>query len=476
MRLKSQTLPGWTRVPLTVLVVMVALSVTGGLETGGQPFGVAHSAPIDSLASDRSLPSWTVLAGGVTFTALFGALLLVLTRRTASVERAADPAREAAESTHARGEPRPSSEALRASEERYGQMLTEQSSDFIASHRMDGVLTYASPTCRSLFGYEPEEMVGMSYFDLLDPADVEPVREKIRAAVDARPGTATVCCRVRRQDGGYVWLESRLRVLNDPLTQAPSEVLMTSRDISERKRVEGMRQELVAMLSHDLKNPLTAVIGFAEILRDLPPDEPQRDEFLGRIEANAHAALGMAMNFVDALEIENGTVAARLEPVSLNEVIEHVVRRQASRARVKQIRLETRLDDSEPMALLDPQLFDRVIANLVDNAIKFSPTSGSVSVETAVHDGAVVVRVRDQGPGIPEDQRPKLFQRFSAMRSRRPDSSGLGLFIVKALVDAQRGSVSAKFPAEGGTIFELAFPAAGDSLAASDVGSPGDRP
>jgi PAS domain S-box-containing protein len=469
LRLNSQTLPGWVRGPLAVLVVLVAFCVAGRLKTQGQPVGVANSAPADSLTSDRQLQTWTTLAGGVTFAALFGALLLVFTRRTAPAERTADPAHEAAE------EQRRSAEALLASEERY-QMLAEQSSDFIARHRMDGVLTYASSTCRSLLGYEPEEMVGMSYFELLDPADVDPVREQIRAVADAGQGIATMCCRVQRNDGRYVWLESRLRVLNDPLTQAPSEVLTTSRDISERKRVEAMRKELVAMLSHDLKNPLAAVLGFAEILRDLPPDEPQRDEFLGRIEANAQAALSLAVNFVDALEIEDGAVAARLEPVLLNEAIEHAVRRQASRARVKQIRLETRLDDSEPMALLDPRLFDRVIANLVDNAIKFSPTNGSVSVETALHDGAVVVRVQDQGPGIPEDQRPKLFRRFTEMRSRRPDSSGLGLFIVKTLVDAQRGTVGATFPTEGGTIFEIAFPAGSGSPASDDVGFPADHP
>src|SRR5262249_54489510 len=190
----------------------------------------------------------TVLAGGVSFTALFGALLLMLTRRTASLERTAAPAREMAESASADEERRHRAEELRASEERY-RILAEQSSDLIARHRIDGVLTYASPTCRSLLGYEPEEIVGMCYFDLLDPADVDSVREKIRAATEARSEIAIVCCRVRRSDGTHVWVESRLRVLNDPLTQAPSEGLTTSRDISEPKRVEAMRRELMAMPS-----------------------------------------------------------------------------------------------------------------------------------------------------------------------------------------------------------------------------------
>jgi PAS domain S-box-containing protein len=324
---------------------------------------------------------------------------------------------------------------------------------------MDGVMTYASSACRSLLGYEPGEMVGKSFFELFHPDDVEPVRDKIRAAAAAEPGIATVSYRVRRNDDGYVWLETALRVLRDPVTQAPSEVLTASRDISERKRLDGMRQDLVAMLSHDLKNLLGAVLGFAEILRGLPPDEPQRDEFLARIEANAHSALYLAMNFVDASQIQSGLLAPRLEPVLLNETIQRALRRQESQARVKQIRIEARLDRSGPRALLDPRLIDRVVANLVNNAIKVSPAKSSVRVETAVRNGSVVVRVRDQGPGIPEDQRPKLFQRFDAMGSQRPDSSGLGLFIVKALVEAQGGTVGAEFPPEGGAVFEIAFPA-----------------
>src|SRR5205807_5695008 len=88
----------------------------------------------------------------------------------------------------------------------------------------------------------------------------------------------TVSYRVQRKDGTYVWLESTLRVPHDAATHGASEVVAVSRDISERKRIDRMRQDLVAMLSHDLKNPLTAVLGFAEILREAPPDDPQRDD------------------------------------------------------------------------------------------------------------------------------------------------------------------------------------------------------
>lgn len=349
-------------------------------------------------------------------------------------------------------------EALQESEKRY-RVLADQSSDFIARHRIDGVLAYASSASSTLLGYAPHEIIGTSYYDLLYPADVDVVRSEIAAAAQGA-GVVTVSHRVRRKDGEYVWLEATLRVLHDPVSQAPIEVVTVSRDISERKRIEQMRQDLVAMLSHDLKNPLTAVLGFAEILRELPSDDAQRDEYLLRIEANAHTALSLAANFVEASQIDSGSLEAKLEPVFLNDVVEHVLRQQESRARVKQIRLETRLDRSGPMALLDRRLIDRVIVNLVNNAIKYSPANSRVLVETTRQDGVVVVRVQDQGPGIPPEQRAKLFERFSKMSAGRIDSTGLGLFIVKTLVDAQQGTVRADFPPEGGTVFVLAFPLA----------------
>jgi PAS domain S-box-containing protein len=348
-------------------------------------------------------------------------------------------------------------DALRASEERY-RILAEQSSDFIARFRVDGVLTYASPACRTMLGYAPEELVGRSYYDLFHPSDVDAVREQIRAASGSDSGVA-VTYRVRRKDGEYVWLETTLRVVLGAGEGAPAEVVAASRDVSQRKRTERMRQDLVAMLSHDLKNPLTAVTGFTEILRELPADDPQRDEFLARIEANAHSALSLAMNFVDASRIESGSLETHLEPVPLNEIVEQVLRQQESRAHIKHIRLETRLDRSRPTAMLDRRLIDRTVANLVNNAIKFSPAKSEVVIETAMRDGRVQLRIQDQGPGIPLEQRARLFQRFSELGSARPDSTGLGLFIVKTLVDAQGGNVVAEFPPQGGTVFEISFPA-----------------
>jgi PAS domain S-box-containing protein len=437
--------------------VLVALPyVTSVLATAAIVYAACGGEP--------PFQAWTLLVTGFAFATLSGALLLFLARRVASLEGVARHlteklVREAAESSRAAEGLRRIEDALRAGEERC-RALAEQSSDFIARQQMNGVLTYVSPACRSFLGYAPEMMVGKSFFDFLDPADVEPVRERIRAAAAAGPGIDTVSHRVRRTDGTSFSLETTLCVLRDPLTQSPREVLTSSRDVSARKSAQGVRENLLSVLSHDLKNPLAAVLGFAAIVRDLAPDDPQREEFLSRIEANAHSALGVLTNFVDASRIQNGSLTPSLQRVSLNEAIERVLRQQDSRARVKNIRLEAHLDPSLPMALLDPQLIDRVIANLVSNALKSSPTKGSIRVETAARDGSVAVRVHDRGPGIPADQRASLFQSFDELGSRS-DSQRLGLSVVRALVEAQGGTVGTESPPEGGTILEIVFPASG---------------
>lgn len=321
-----------------------------------------------------------------------------------------------------------------------------------------GGCVYTNPRWQEAAGLDAEQALGDGWFRAVHPRDVERFRAQWQEAVQAKAAEIALETRYLTPRGDLRWV----RVCAAAVRSAGGELLGyvgTTEDATERKRVERMRQDLLSMLSHDLKNPLTAVLGFAEILRDAPPDDPQREEFLARIEANAHSALTLAINFVDASRIESGSLQARLEPLSVNEMVEHVLRHQESRARVNRIRLEARLDASSPSAVLDRRLIDRVLANLVNNAIKFSPPDGRVLVETAVVDGRVRIRVQDEGPGIAPELRAKLFQRSGEIGTRRVDSTGLGLFIVKTLVDVQGGAVNVAFPPEGGTIFEVSFAA-----------------
>lgn len=235
---------------------------------------------------------------------------------------------------------------------------------------------------------------------------------------------------------------------------------------NERQRVareaaEEMRRDLVAMLSHDIKNPLGAVLGFAEILREMIVD-PSADvaDALDRIAGGARRALLLADNFVHAARIEAGSDDLRTEPADLGEIADEAIRSVEGWARTRQIRLVHRASGRMPSASLDRNRIERAIANLLSNAIKYSPSESEVEVETAVEGSSLVLRVRDRGPGIAPADRARLFQKFRRGADGRMSGTGLGLFIVRSIAEAHGGTVSVECPAGGGSIFEIRLPVA----------------
>src|SRR3712207_6166105 len=135
-------------------------------------------------------------------------------------------------------------ETLRESYELY-RLLAEHSTDMISKHTPEGVYTYASPACRTLLGYDPEELVGRDAYELFHPEDLEEVR-KTHAAILKRPDTYTVAYRIRRKDGSYTWFETTSRTVRDPNTGEVLEIITVSRNITKRKRVEERLREAEA--------------------------------------------------------------------------------------------------------------------------------------------------------------------------------------------------------------------------------------
>jgi NtrC-family two-component system sensor histidine kinase KinB len=137
------------------------------------------------------------------------------------------------------------------------------------------------------------------------------------------------------------------------------------------------------------------------------------------------------------------------------------MRASESVARLRDVALETALGSELPAIRADPRMVERMIDNLLGNAIKFSPPGKCVRIETARRGERVAVSVRDQGKGIKPEERANLFRRYSVLSRSRRDSSGLGLFIVKTLADAHGAEVAVDCPPEGGSVFAVAFPIAG---------------
>jgi PAS domain S-box-containing protein len=347
--------------------------------------------------------------------------------------------------------------ALRESEERFRQLAAAAP---VGIFRTDtsGRCTYTNSRWQQMAGLTLEQSLGYGWSSVVHPQDVERVVREWQATV-AQGGDYEGEFRFRTPQGTERWTEVHGR----PIRSERGEVLGfvgTTEDVSERKAAEQMRGDVVRMLSHDIKTPLAVIRGFVDIIReDLAAgryaDTPSA---LDAIESAVDQAMGLATNFLDAERMESGQLRPRRDPGSMNDIVEEVLRHQTASARVRKVVLKSELEESLPIDYFDRGLIERVLANLVSNALKFSPQGGTVVVATRSTEQTIALSVSDGGPGVDGEALPNLFQRFSTGGRPSPNSTGLGLFIVKTIVEAHGGTVAVERNPQGGACFTVTLP------------------
>lgn len=208
-------------------------------------------------------------------------------------------------------------------------------------------------------------------------------------------------------------------------------------------------------VSHDLRTPLTTIAGYAELLAQDPDHETARVGGVLDREANRLRRLIDDVVLLAQLRARQFSVAP--EEVHLGPHVEGIIDGFAVRAGAARVHISTAVQGDVPV-VTDPVRVDQIVVNLVDNALRHTPEQGEVRVEVAASPDGATVTVQDSGPGVPADELEKLFERFYVARQHeRPEGSGLGLSIVRELVDMLGGSVRAFLPASGGLAIEVRF-------------------
>jgi signal transduction histidine kinase/HAMP domain-containing protein len=233
-------------------------------------------------------------------------------------------------------------------------------------------------------------------------------------------------------------------------------------DVTPIRRLEVVRRDFVANVSHELKTPITIVGGFAETLRDDSATAEQKRQFADAIVANARRMHRLVDDLLDLSRIESGGWRPNPAVVDIAQVAGEVLAPFAAAARAKGVRLTCAPGADAGHLLADPVAFRQVLTNLVDNALRHTP-SGEVGVSSERAAEGVVVTVRDTGIGIAAEHLPRIFERFyrvDASRSRQEGGTGLGLAIVRHLVEAHGGRVSAESTLGRGTTVRAHFPGA----------------
>ncbi len=240
------------------------------------------------------------------------------------------------------------------------------------------------------------------------------------------------------------------------------EVLLTLRDVTAGRRAEAARRDFVANASHELRTPVAAIAGAAEtLLEGALEDREQARVFVAMIARQADRLTRLAADLLDLSRIETGQWPIQLEPLLIEPLARRVLDLHASQAGQKGIALQCRTEPGLSVRA-DARALEQVLVNLVDNAVKYTPRGGTVTIGAERNGGEVVLSVQDTGPGIDKHHLSRLFERFYRAdpgRSRETGGTGLGLAIVKHLVQAQSGEVGVE-SGSGGSRFWVRLPAA----------------
>jgi signal transduction histidine kinase len=328
----------------------------------------------------------------------------------------------------------------------------------------DGLIRVANPATTSHFGVTPRNLLGRTpkeAFDAMELAreDGTPVQWKdlLREASEK-----SVLVRNSVAGRGERWLE--VRIVNPPAA-IKDRLLLTARDTTDSRRLEQLRTELISMISHDLRTPLTVIVGYLDLLgTDLP--EPSREKALSAARSNAMRMESMLEDLLSATRAEELFAPKVLLPVRLCAMAEDVGNSLRAASPDHGISV---VCDREGVTLGEEKRLRQALANLVSNAVKFSPTNSDVVIRVGSSDGRVLVAVEDGGPGVPDDQKLTVFDRFTRVENGTGKPGlGLGLYIVRVVVEGHGGRAYVEDMPSGGSRFVMDLPAAvGDRTTAA---------
>jgi two-component system phosphate regulon sensor histidine kinase PhoR len=241
-------------------------------------------------------------------------------------------------------------------------------------------------------------------------------------------------------------------------------VVLVLRDISELKRLERMRQQFVANVSHELKTPLSSIKAYTETLLGGARNDPVHCErFLNRIDEQAGRLQELILDMLSLARIESGQLALELADVSVAHVVRRCVADYEPQAVGRELVLENLVDDATIRVHADEEALRQILSNLIDNAVKYTSAGGRVSIRCRPNGTMADIDVTDTGVGISPEHHAHLFERFYRVdkaRSRELGGTGLGLSIVKHLSQAMGGSVSVKSAVKAGSTFSVRLPLA----------------
>jgi two-component system sensor histidine kinase ResE len=234
------------------------------------------------------------------------------------------------------------------------------------------------------------------------------------------------------------------------------------RDMTEERQLDKMRKDFIANVSHELRTPISMLQGYSEAIVDDIAESQEEKKEMAKVIYDESLRMGRLVNeLLDLARMEAGHLQLTVESVDLTTFMNRIIHKFQGLAKDNGIQLSVDMVEEIAKISFDPDRIEQVLTNLIDNAIRHTPTGGSVQLRVSPDDKGILVEVTDSGSGIPEEDLPFVFERFykaDKARTRGRAGTGLGLAIVKNIIDAHRGHISVQSKLGQGTTFSFLLP------------------
>jgi two-component system phosphate regulon sensor histidine kinase PhoR len=350
-------------------------------------------------------------------------------------------------------------------EEKVGELSRERTQlTAILSALIEGVIAlddqgrilFFNPAAERLFGIASSEVKGRTFLEGLRQS---PLNDVLSQALQQKHP-------ITQEINIHTPVDRTLSVHALPVNYGEDHtgVLAALHDITELRKLENVRREFVANVSHELKTPLTSIKGYVETLLAGAIDDPKHNRaFLETIHEHSNHLGQLIDDVLNLSTIEAQRVTYRFEPVAVNEVAERIVKALEPMAKMKKVSISAEWPQALPRVRADREKLAQIMMNLLDNAIKFNKAGGKVRISAEPKGKELQIRIEDTGRGISPEDLPRVFERFyrgNKDRSHEIPGTGLGLAIVKHLTEAHQGTVTAQSVPGQGSTFQVTLPLA----------------
>jgi len=350
-------------------------------------------------------------------------------------------------------------QALRASEEKY-RLLIDNMAEVVFTIDLDGNFTFVSPQVESMVGYSERQLHSMNMKQLIAPEYLPEIEKRLRARIQGEKDLPTYAFEIIRADGKRIPVEMQTTPVYDEKGTLIA-VQGVARDITERRKIEQIKDRFISAVTHELRTPLTSISGYVDLALsgNFRPLSGEMKSSLEVIKRNANRLISIADDLLDIRRIESGKLKLNISSLDLKEIIDHCSIEIKPFLKEKQ-ELHVQVLGVLPSIQGDRVRLSQVLMNLLSNAAKFTPEGGNIKLSVKDEEGMVKVQVSDTGIGIRKEDLQRVFEPFAAIQ--KPTyikGTGLGLSVTKALVNAHDGRIWVESEGEGkGATFTFTLP------------------